>query len=261
MKRVYLNAGQNPPDGIPINYYLKNAPDEGVTVTILDSNDNVINTFKRSPKAGMNKLVWNMRYPPTAGPDARGRPAGISPLVPPGTYQVRLTVDGQTFTDSFELLKDPRVSATEEDLKAQFDLLVQVRDKLVENNTGLSRLRSVRNQIDEWWAAPETRHPGTFCPPPSRPSRTSYGPLKTSLHPSTNLTPRLCLQCALTPSSWHCHRWWPPRLAPTQGQLGVYDELSGLVDHHLQELQQIIDQDVSGFVEQLNELGVPAIAP
>ena len=49
--------------------------------------------------------------------------------------------------------------------------------------------------------------------------------------------------------------------APTQGQLGVYDELSALVDGHLEELQQIIDEDVAGFVEQLNELGLPAIAP
>ncbi len=262
VKRVYLNAGQNPPDGVPINYYLKNAPDEGATIAILDSNDNVINTFKRSPKAGMNKLVWNMRYPPTAGPDARGRPAGISPLVPPGTYQVRLTVDGQTFTESFELLKDPRVSATKEDLTAQFDLLVQVRDKLVDNNTGLSRLRSVRSQVDEWVGRAGGEASRDVLSTAAQAIKDKLWPIEDQLasvhEPYAQTVPPVRLDAKLMALSQVVAAG---DFGPTQGQLGVYDELSGLVDHHLQELQQIIDQDVAGFVEQLNELGVPAIVP
>ena len=210
----------------------------------------------------MNKLVWNMRYPPTAGPDARGRPAGISPLVPPGAYQVRLTVDGQTFTESFELLKDPRVSATEEDLKAQFDLLVQVRDKLVENNTGLSRLRSVRNQIDEWVGRAGDEASRDVLSTTVQAIKDKLWPIEDQLasvhEPYAQTVPPVRLDAKLMALSQVVATG---DFAPTQGQLGVYDELSGLVDHHLQELQQIIDQDVSGFVEQLNELGVPAIAP
>ena len=198
----------------------------------------------------------------TAGPDARGRPAGISPLVPPGTYQVRLSVEGQTFTESFELLKDPRVSATEEELKAQFDLLVQVRDKLVENNTGLSRLRSVRGQIDEWVGRAGDAGSRDVLSAAAQAIKDKLWPIEdqlSSVHepyaqvvPPVRLDAKLMALAQVTASG---------DFGPTQGQLGVYGELSELVDNHLEELQKIIDEDVAGFVEQLNELGVSVIAP
>ena len=47
---------------------------------------------------------------------------------------------------------------------------------------------------------------------------------------------------------------------PTQGQLGVIDELSKLVDDNLETLQYVIDNDVAAFIEQVSELGLPTIS-
>jgi hypothetical protein len=47
--------------------------------------------------------------------------------------------------------------------------------------------------------------------------------------------------------------------APTNGQSGVFDELSAQLDGHLKRLQDVIDTDVAGFIETLSELGLPAV--
>ncbi len=100
----------------------------------------------------MNRFVWNMRYP-----DATNVPGAIfwagsvdGPIAPPGHYQVRLTVGETTQTVPFEIRKDPRVAATQEELDAQFDLLLKIRDQLTRAHNGINQLRDVRSQVESW---------------------------------------------------------------------------------------------------------------
>ena len=57
---------------------------------------------------------------------------------------------GQALTESFEILKDPRIEASHEDLQAQFELHIQIRDLLSEVNATVNRLRSIRAQVGGW---------------------------------------------------------------------------------------------------------------
>jgi len=178
-----LDAGQNPPDGVVISYHLREKPAGEVTLTFLDTEGKEIKTFtskeadseqqaaggkeaqaakkktrgaaeeKPVPKeAGLNRFVWNMRYP-----DARNvenaiyRSSGVTgPLAPPGTYQVRLTVGDTSVTRSFAVRKDPRVSASDDDLRAQFALAMRIRDKLSETNDAIVQIRDLRAQAEDW---------------------------------------------------------------------------------------------------------------
>ncbi len=172
-----LDAGQNPPDGAVISYYLHEKPAGELTLTFLDKDGNEIKTYRSKPddeqaaqaekkkddrgaaeekpapkEAGLNRFVWNMRYP-----DARNvenaiyRSSGVTgPLAPPGTYQVRLTVGDASSIQSFEIRKDPRVVASDDDLRAQFALALQIRDKLSETNDAIMQIRALRAQADGW---------------------------------------------------------------------------------------------------------------
>ncbi len=261
LKRVYLNAGQNPPLGVPINYHLKQTPQTEVKISIIDANNTVIDSFERNAKIGMNRFMWNMRYPATSGPDARGRPAGISPLAPTGAYKVELTVDGQTLTENFDLLRDPRISATDEDLQAQFDLMIEIRNKLVDNNDGLSRLRSVRSQINDWidhTTDQATKDALTKSGDQIEKKLCAIEDQLTSVHePNAQTVPPVRLDAKLMALSQVVASG---DFGPTQGQLGVIDELSKLVDDNLETLQYVIDNDVAAFIEQVSELGLPPIS-
>src|SRR5207249_1956595 len=56
----------------------------------------------------------------------------------------------RSWTQSFEVRKDPRVAATQAELDAQFALWSQIRDTLSATHAGINRLRRIRRQVSEW---------------------------------------------------------------------------------------------------------------
>ena len=156
------NSGSNPPNGVMTFYNLSEELDEDgeFTLEYLESDGDVIKTFtnkkdKKSSeptaetKKGMNRFVWNMRYP-----DAKKVPGAvmwggthIGPKAVPGEYQVRMTVNGKSQTQSFNILKDPRISTTQADFQAQFDLLMNIRDRTSEINQKVITIRSIKSQV------------------------------------------------------------------------------------------------------------------
>ena len=159
VKRVFLNAGENPSTGVMIDYYLKQ-PSNAVTLTILDGKGQVIMRFSSQAKgaaglpaeAGMNRFVWDMRYPGAreilmpAGFVSAEYPHAQAPVAPPGHYSARLSVGGQQYDRPFEIQKDPRITATAEDLQAQFDLMVQIRDRVSQVTDAVNRIRAARQK-------------------------------------------------------------------------------------------------------------------
>jgi hypothetical protein len=106
--------------------------------------------------AGINRFVWNLRSPGVAGPSSEDlqvweRPDG--PLVVPGKYQVRLTVDGASQTRPFEVLPDPRLAAvgiTAADSAAQRALLLEILAALDRTNRTIDALDGLLAQVALW---------------------------------------------------------------------------------------------------------------
>jgi hypothetical protein len=70
------------------------------------------------------------------------------PYAVPGTYQVRMTVDGKTLTEPLTVKKHPLYAdVTDLDLKEQFDLAIQIRDKVSEANNAVIQIRSIKTQV------------------------------------------------------------------------------------------------------------------
>ena len=183
--RTFLDAGENPPQGAIIYYWLdQEVGDEPITLSIVDGAGETIRTFsscveekgvdeeaagtnaekdRTVPAAlGLNRFVWDMRYAsaqhivedsplrPKAESLATDRRGANGPLAAPGTYKVRLQVGEQVVTQQLEIRHDPRVTATADDFAAQFDLWVRIRDKLSEANGLVDRLRRLQRQVGEW---------------------------------------------------------------------------------------------------------------
>jgi photosystem II stability/assembly factor-like uncharacterized protein len=148
-------AGENPPPGAIFYYYLK-LPAREVKLEVLDSKGQLVRAYSSkdqpfrpptppafplywfkpaeppSASEGMHRFVWDIRYtaPPitqpgysmstAAGTDTPREPEGPQEL--PGEYQLRLTVDGKSYTQPFKLVMDPRVKTSTADLQKQFAL-------------------------------------------------------------------------------------------------------------------------------------------
>jgi hypothetical protein len=103
-----------------------------------------------SMRAGLNTVQWNLQYPgATTFPGMILWGASTAgPLAVPGTYTVRMTVDGRTSTQPLEVIKHPLYKdVTQADLEAQFALAIRIRDKLSEANQAVIRIRDIKTQV------------------------------------------------------------------------------------------------------------------
>jgi hypothetical protein len=164
---------QNPPDGAIIDYYLKSFPAGEVSLEFLDAKNQVVSRYSSKdtivmrrldrqaiariwvvgpphliPRAGMSRFVWDLHYGRTGGYGAaEAGPTDRGPQVPPGTYQVRLTVAGKSLTQPLKVALDPRSTATPADLAKQFDLAMKASAELKRTLEAIQQVTALRTQL------------------------------------------------------------------------------------------------------------------
>src|SRR6185369_13156566 len=305
--RTFLDAGENPPVGAIVYYNVDTAPAGPVSLTFLDAAGTVIRTFTKRPETapppagvdvppatpdalppapapssddryvtarpGLNRFVWDLRYPGAekVPGDVSTEKALTGPLAPPGRYQVRLTVGDRSWTQPFEVRKDPRVTASQADLDAQFALWREIRDTLSATHAGINRLRRIRRQVGEWSQrlreAPAPRSPEAVDPSRAvveaadrllrRLGEIEVELIQTSAKNSMDalrLPARLNLRLASLMSVLSSADAAPPRQAYL-----VHEHLGALARHELGRLQALIDTDVAAFNTLVRDASLPAI--
>ena len=104
-----------------------------------------------SMAAGVQRFTWDLQYAPVTpfqgmvlwGATTNG------PLALPGTYQARLTVDGQVLTQPIVVKKHPLYTISDADMRAQFDLASRIRDKVNEANNAILQIRRIKTQLKD----------------------------------------------------------------------------------------------------------------
>ena len=104
-----------------------------------------------SMAAGLNRATWALDYPGAVtfpgmilwGATTNG------PTALPGTYQVRLTVDGKSQTQPLVVRKHPLRNTPEADLAEQFNLALQIRDKISEANNAVIQIRKIKEDVKD----------------------------------------------------------------------------------------------------------------
>ncbi|MEA3420651.1 MAG: glycosyl hydrolase, partial [Acidobacteriota bacterium] len=282
------NVGKNPPGGSVIYYYLKEKPGEEIKLEFLDNEGNLIKKFTSRAKgeegsrdsipmrsrssftssipaeAGMNRFVWNMRYP-----DAERVPGAIlwagritAPIAVPGKYQVRLTVGEEVKTQAWEWKKDPRLLTTQEDFQEQFDFMIKVRDKTTEVNRGVNKLRAVEKQVNDLLHKIKD-FPGTEQIVKAgkelnkklkevedvliqSKSKSGQDPLNYPIL----LDDKIAGVASVVASA---------DSRPTDQSYEVFKELSEKADEQILKLKKILESDIPAFNKLVREAGIPAI--
>ena len=163
-------AGQNPPDGAVINYYLNEKVND-IRIEIMDANSQLVRKYSNkdtmykikdvniplywirpqqilSADAGSHRFLWDMHYTPQNIPPSypiaaiynNTAPDFTSPWVISGSYIIKLTVDGKSYTQPLVVKMDPRVKTSMKDLQLQHDLSL-----MCYNN--IEKCRKALNQI------------------------------------------------------------------------------------------------------------------
>ncbi|MGH9482389.1 MAG: WD40/YVTN/BNR-like repeat-containing protein, partial [Terriglobales bacterium] len=157
-------TGNNPPAGADITYGL--AEPGRTQITILDASGKAVRTLNGRGAAGINRIWWDLRGEPSQPIRVRTVPANLpsvslnaegwrnapsaTPVTltyPPGSYTVKLTVNGQDYTQPLTVLKDPRSPATPADFAAQFKLAAAIQSELNQYAALLNQAEALRVQL------------------------------------------------------------------------------------------------------------------
>ena len=288
-------VGRNPANGVVVYYSLKAKPTSDVNLEFLDPAGKSIRKFTArvgrpaegaaqppAPPAGeggfggggappplpievgLNRFVWDTRYP-----DAVRFPGMIlwagetrGPKLPPGTYQVKLTTEGKTYTQNFEIKADPRLTTAPADYAKQLELGLKIRDKLSETHNAIIQIRDVRKQVEDLLKRVAGQPNFKVLNDAGTALNKNLTAIEETLYQTKN-------QSSQDPLNF------PIRLnnklaalggvvgsaesAPTAQSYAVYDEVVGQIDAQLQKLAQLMKTDVPAFNQLVRDQNIPAV--
>jgi photosystem II stability/assembly factor-like uncharacterized protein len=293
-------AGQNPPSGAMIDYWLKDAPKGKVTLEFLDARGAVLRSYSGAPppadtlrtaadsigagiraaardsvvywpadsvvsaRAGAQRFVWNMRYPPARALKNTVIDEGTleGPVIPPGDYRVRLVVGADTLTRSFAVVADPRATSTTADLVAQAQASLRVRDRLNDLVDAATRIEDIQAQLDQRSAQAKAVADAKKIADQAKALRKQLEEIRAALYevgchvdqctldqPIRLYNMLITLNAQLQTGDY----------APSR-QLGeVTTDLVGKLNAELQRLQQLEDAELKAMNDTLKAAGLPPV--
>ena len=199
-------------------------------------------------RAGLNRFVWNLRYPGASTFDCMilwGAAAEQGPLAPPGRYVIRVTANGATATQPLELRANPRlVGVSPADLREQFQLAMRIRDRVSAANAAVLRIRQLRSGIAGRVAqAPALRPAGDSAARALRGvEEVLYQTRNRSGQDPLNFPIRLGNRIAALGRSVGTGE-----ARPTTAAYVVFRQLSSELDAELARLDQVVGGEVAAF--------------
>jgi len=285
-------VGANPPTGAVINYWLKSKPAKDVTIEFLDASGKSLRKFtgriqqEGGPQqgqgggegggfggrgaeppvttdVGLNRFVWNYRLAnATTVPGMifwGGSTAG--PRVPPGDYQVRLTVDGKVVgTEALTVKPDPRVTTTAQQYAEQYEFLVKARDELSRTHDAILEIRDMRKQLEDL---------SSRLKPDQKDIKDKAAEIIKSLtaveeelvqtkirsgQDALNFPIKLNNKLAALNSAVDSGDY-----APTKQSYDVYNDLAAKIDAQLARLNEIKSNDIAAFNKMYADKGLPVV--
>jgi photosystem II stability/assembly factor-like uncharacterized protein len=162
-------VGENPPHGADLNYYLGSEAKD-VKLTVLDESGKTVREIPGTKSKGVNRVWWDLRCDAPVLVKLRNSPPGEpwvevgkegwrpvvhwrnythGPLVAPGSYTVRLDVDGQQTTQPLVVLRDPKDLGSEADIKANTDFMLQLVGEMNTSAGIINHYEDLRKQIND----------------------------------------------------------------------------------------------------------------
>jgi hypothetical protein len=214
-------------------------------------------------KAGLNRFVWDLRmFPPTLVPKAIIWGEKEGPRVSPGAYRVRLTVGGKSLEDRFDVVPNPSVAVSAEDLRKQYDFLAQVREALSETHASVIQIRAVKDQVKDVLSRAKDIGKEKALEPTGKALQEKLSAIEDKL-----VNPKI--KASQDPLNF------PPRLdhqfvgltsvvsgadaAPAPSAYAYFDELKKQLAGVRGELSAVFDKDLADFNRAVRDTGVPPV--
>ncbi|MGQ0650256.1 MAG: WD40/YVTN/BNR-like repeat-containing protein [Gemmatimonadaceae bacterium] len=269
-------------------YHLSKQADSAV-VEILDPNGALVRRFVSSPgdtattsrpavmgetlgpgggnspptrRLGLNRFAWDLRYPGAImfpGMILRSARPEVGPWAPPGDYQIRVTANGETKTERLTIVKHPKLTEySDDDLREQFRVALQIRDKVSAANAAVIQIRRLTTQVDDRM----TRAGDRVITTEGQRLKGLLGTVEEALYQVRNRSPRDALNYPVKLNNKLAalqRSLETGDMRPSAGVMQVLTELSGELDAQLQKLDALIANDLAALNRRLEAKKVEAV--
>ena len=252
-----LTEGQNHPNGVVTHFYMKNFSEkDSVALTYTTMAGDTLANFstyasendkKLKVEKGGNTHVWD-----TEGKGAKRLPGMIlwwanlsGPKAVPGSYQVHLTANGETQTQQFRIVPDPRAEATVADMQKQHDFITAVNETVDRAHQSIEKIRKVNDQLDAFMKQYKGNEATEELVEKAKEMKEGFGEIEKALYQTQNRSGQdpLNFPIRLTNKLAHLNSLVSlDDFPPTEQDIAVQQELSREIETQLSAFDKMVDE-------------------
>lgn len=270
-RRASLSDGQNHPNGVVTHFYLKDFADkDSVALTYTNTAGDTLASFstyakerdkKLTVKKGGNTHVWD-----TEGKGAERLPGMIlwwanlgGAKAVPGTYQVHLTANGDTQTQTFNILADPRAEVSVADMQQQYDFITEINETVDAAHQSIKKIRKITAQLDAFTKQYKDNEATKELVEQAKTMKEGFEAVEKALYQTQNRSNQdpLNFPIRLTNKLAHLNSLVSlDDFPPTAQDIAVKEELSAEIYTQLETFNKLVDEEMTAFNKAFNELNL-----
>jgi len=261
--------GQNHPNGVITHFYVKDfAEKDSISLMYATMAGDTLATYstyskekdkKLKVKKGGNTFVWNTR-----GKSAEKLKGMIlwwaslsGPKAVPGDYKVSLNVKGNTTTETFTILPDPRAEATVADMQKQYDFISDVNKTVDKAHQSIKKIGKIKDQLDAFSKQNKDNEATKDLVEKAEKMKESFEEVEKALYQTKNQSNQdpLNFPIKLTNKLGHLNSLVGlDDFPPTEQDIAVKNELTAQINTQLKAFDELVDKEIKEFNEAFNNL-------
>jgi photosystem II stability/assembly factor-like uncharacterized protein len=259
-------SGTNLPSGVITYFNLKDYDEKDeVSLTYFDTKGDTIKTFSTKNKKkdklkvekGTNQFVWNMTY------DGAERLKGMilwwaslsGPRAIPGDYKVSLNVNGESISQPFTILADPRAESTLEDMKNQFAFIKDVNETMDNAHKSIKKIKKINAKLSAFETQYKDDDNVKDLVEKAKKLKEKFSEIEKALYQTKNRSGQdpLNFPIRLTNKLGHLNSLVSMGdFAPTEQDIAVKNELSKQINEQLATFNNLVDNEIKAFNATFN---------
>ena len=262
-------AGANHPNGVISHFYLKNvAEKDSISLTFTSMSGDTLANYSNSSKdkdkklkvkKGGNTFVWDTR-----GKGAKKLDGMIlwwasldGAKAVPGDYKVHLNVNGDSTSEIFKILPDPRAEVSVADMQKQFDFITDINTTIEKAHQSIEKIRKITKQLEAFSKQYKDNEQTKDLVEKAKKMKESLATVEKALYQTKNRSGQdpLNFPIRLNNKLGHLNSLVAiDDFPPTEQDIAVKNELTGQINDQLEAFDAVLDKELKEFNAAFNTL-------
>jgi photosystem II stability/assembly factor-like uncharacterized protein len=261
-----LTTGTNHSSGVITYFYVKNPEEKEIKLSYLNSKNDTIKTVstknkkdKFKVKEGSNSYVWNTR-----GKSAEKFEGMIlwwaslnAPKAVPGNYKVVLSVEDETYTQSFDIVSNPNSETDVAGMQKQFDFITDINKTVDNAHKSIKKIRAINKQLTAFQEQYKDDERVEDLKEKAKKLSEDFSEIEKALYQTQNKSGQdpLNFPIKLTNKLAHLNSLvGMGDFPPTEQDVAVKDELTQKINSELEKFNLLVSDEIMMFNAEFNSL-------